>query len=104
MVVSVLNAEHIFFPTAFSPNGDGVNDLFQIFYGPEVLEILELQIFDRWGNLLFGSSQTVQGLDLAWDGTFRGQALPPGVYGYSAVVLFINGEKKIYSGGFDLLR
>ena len=65
----------IFAPNVFSPNNDGVNDFFQPFTNCE-LELFTLQIFDRWGNALFGTSNPNE----SWDGTSNNQELPQGVY------------------------
>ena len=61
----------LFAPNVFSPNGDGQNDWFELL--GDDLEVLQLQIFDRWGALLSSNSG-------AWDGTTHGRILSPGVY------------------------
>ena len=64
-------------PNAFSPNGDGVNDEFMIagnYFGK-----VNFKIFDRWGELIFESTDPAEG----WDGTFKGKPSNPGVYIYS---------------------
>lgn len=66
----------LFAPNAFSPNGDGRNDRFQV-YAPG-LTVTRLQIFNRWGGLVFDQS----GEAPAWDGTFLGQPAPTGLYVY----------------------
>jgi len=69
--------EGIFVPNAFSPNGDGRNDLFQAFTGPEVLiQEFELLLFDRWGNLMI----RIQDPQVGWDGTHQGKAMDPAVF------------------------
>jgi gliding motility-associated-like protein len=67
----------LFIPSAFTPNGDGVNDLFQVVgYG---MEYIELTIYDRWGVPVY----TGRGTELVeWDGTKGGSPLPEGVYVY----------------------
>lgn len=62
-------------PTAFSPNNDGVNDGFRPLTGCEILAY-NLQIFDRWGNLLFETSDP----DQSWNGMLNGKPLSTGVY------------------------
>ncbi len=62
-------------PDSFSPNGDGVNDVFLLKNGG--LEEIEVRIFDRWGNLVFGSNQT----QTFWDGKSPGgELVPTGTY------------------------
>lgn len=64
-------------PNAFTPNGDGKNDVFRI--PPDVsLQLREFSIFDRWGHKVFSTRNIGQG----WDGRINGQLSPPGVYVY----------------------
>ncbi len=65
-----------FIPTAFSPNGDGLNDVFR----PTLInfEDYKLQVYNRWGELLYESKDVKAG----WDGTFRGNPVQDGVYTY----------------------
>ena len=68
-------AAHVYFPNAFTPNGDGINDVFQA-VGHELNEA-EFTVFDRWGAALFNSMN----LNDAWDGSLMdGNAAPTGVY------------------------
>jgi gliding motility-associated-like protein len=67
----------VFLPNAFTPNGDGYNDVFGITLS-DVVPDLQLSIFNRWGELIFTSSDGLP----AWDGTFSGQPAPQGVYTY----------------------
>jgi gliding motility-associated-like protein len=66
-----------FLPNAFSPNGDGINDGFRPYLPPDV-EVTDymFRVFDRWGNMVFETNQT----NREWDGTFRGEILPQGVF------------------------
>ncbi len=66
----------MFVPNAFTPNGDGQNDVFRI-YG-HGFSILRFQVFDRWGELIFESKDGTAG----WDGTFKGQILAPQTFVY----------------------
>ena len=87
----------IFFPSGFTPNGDGVNDIF-ISRGalPEEYEIF---IYDQWGAQVFNSKSAQEG----WGGTFNNQPLPQGNYAY--VASFFNGfEMETVSGVVSLLR
>lgn len=96
----------VFAPTAFSPNNDGQNDSFTLFGDEEKLsQIEELQIFDRWGNLLFERvdffpNDTSEG----WQGDFRGQEMKNDVYVWVATVQFFDGREELLKGTVSLLR
>ena len=77
---SILVSEHPCFcaihaPTAFTPNLDGFNDEFRLFYDCEILSGT-LKIFSRWGDLVFESSNPED----IWDGSYLGKGMPEGVY------------------------
>jgi len=94
----------LYIPNAFSPNFDGINDLFNINGGVEV-ESYDLTIFDRWGTMLFSQNNLARpSINEGWDGTFRGKRVDPGVYVWMANVHFIDGEDILYSGDITLLR
>lgn len=93
----------VYFPTAFSPNFDGVNDSFQPAYGKEVVRVLDFAIFDRWGGLVFQRRDCLKG-DCGWDGYSRGRAAEAGYYVYKASVLFVDQQTTNYSGELLLLR
>lgn len=65
----------VYVPTAFSPNDDGVNDEFKPF-SDCALENFRMQVYDRWGALLFESTDPNQG----WNGKFKSEKLLPGVF------------------------
>ena len=70
----------VYVPTVFSPNGDQVNDLFQIL-GTDLIAV-RLHIYDRWGGLVFSSSDYLHG----WDGKVAGQDAPAGAYLWKAEI------------------
>ncbi|MCX7696756.1 MAG: gliding motility-associated C-terminal domain-containing protein [Bacteroidales bacterium] len=65
----------IFIPNSFSPNGDGVNDIFAPVMVGNFRDV-QMYIFDRWGQMIFYSNDVSQG----WDGTFRGEKVMEDVY------------------------
>jgi gliding motility-associated-like protein len=72
---------YIFIPNAFSPNGDGVNDVFRVMYEGFSIVDFRISIFDRWGGeVYFGD-----GISLGWDGKKNGKECPGGVYVYKIV-------------------
>ena len=63
-------------PSGFSPNGDGVNDVFRAVATLDESSNFTLTVIDRWGEKVFETHSVFTG----WDGTFNGQPSPPGVY------------------------
>jgi gliding motility-associated-like protein len=76
VTVFVKDISTLYVPNVFTPNNDGVNDMF---FTPNTHIVkYDLTIFNRWGQLLFSSEDPLKG----WDGTFNGQIVPDGVYVY----------------------
>jgi gliding motility-associated-like protein len=96
---SICTAEHIFIPTAFSPNASGKNDM-QCVYGGECITDMVFRIYDRWGNKVFESADTKQ----CWDGLYKGDALDPGVFVYSFTATLTNSEVVQKKGNITLIR
>jgi gliding motility-associated-like protein len=92
------NLKDFFIPNAFSPNGDGNNDLFKV-YGSSI-ERVEMHVFNQWGQLLFESSDQQRG----WDGTYDGHPQPVGPYLYVVNVLFYNNVSITRKGTVTLIR
>ncbi|MBK6947724.1 MAG: gliding motility-associated C-terminal domain-containing protein [Haliscomenobacter sp.] len=94
----------VYAPNAFSPNDDGVNDLFLPLLADRI-EILsfDLRVFDRWGTQVFQTTDASQG----WDGTFRSQKLPQGAYIYALLLRYRDDFKEdetTVSGEITLVR
>lgn len=90
-----------YLPNAFSPNGDGINDLFMPAGSAVDLDNYELTIYDRWGMLLFRTDDPAIG----WDGSSGGQAMPTGVYVFQADVRdAITKERHQMQGHVTLIR
>jgi gliding motility-associated-like protein len=96
----------IYVPTAFSPNGDNVNDRFILYANTyQIKRIKKLAIFDRWGALLFQEQDIMPGDESAgWDGTSNGYLLDPGVYTYFAELTLYNNESTVVGGSVLLIR
>ncbi|MFN4285005.1 MAG: PKD domain-containing protein [Lacibacter sp.] len=96
--------EDVFIPNAFTPNGDGLNDYFYII-GRGLASVKSLRIFNRWGNLVFERTYFDAGnRTLGWDGTYKGQPQPPGIYSYTAEVLCGDGLIIPINGTVNLIR
>ncbi|MCB0589558.1 MAG: gliding motility-associated C-terminal domain-containing protein, partial [Phaeodactylibacter sp.] len=97
--------QKVYIPTAFSPNEDGRNDLFYLYGGAGVANILRLRVFGRWGELIYDEQNLAPNQPgRGWDGTFRGRKLNPGVFVYVAEVEFINGQVAVFKGEVNLVR
>ncbi len=105
ITILVNNQMRVFAPNVFSPNADGINDAFRLFPGAEVAAILRLEIFDRWGNLVFSAeNEPSLAMDLFWDGSFKGKDAPSGIYVWSARIQFIDDTMAQLQGDVMLIR
>ena len=105
LLITVERNRRVYIPNAFSPNGDGINDVFFVNAGPEVNRIKELSVFDRWGELVFKNTNFPPNTPVeGWDGQFRGQSMGAAIFVYIAEVEYIDGTSEIFSGDFILLR
>ncbi len=101
--VDTSNSCIVYVPTAFSPNGDWTNETFKVYSTCDFLDF-QLQIFDRWGSQVFGSTNSENG----WDGMLKGQFAQIGAYVYKLNYKWIDlsGQlrtEEIY-GHFSLIR
>ncbi|MEM7573126.1 MAG: gliding motility-associated C-terminal domain-containing protein, partial [Bacteroidota bacterium] len=96
----------IFQPTAFSPNGDGVNDVFLLYFGDGVTQLEDFQIFNRWGDIVHqvGGILDLSSTSWSWDGRQGDQTLNPGVFVYSVRVTYLDGRQEIVAGEVTLVR
>lgn len=94
----------VFIPNTFTPNGDNINDLFYV-YGFNLTSIISLQIFDRWGEIVYsGENLDASDMSQGWDGTFKGQLANNGVYAFMIEVEFDNGQRMNKAGNITLIR
>ncbi len=104
VTVSFTTGNVLYVPGAFSPNGDGVNDVFRPFPASGVVTAFRrLAIYDRWGGLLYewvGESPDPP----SWDGTKAGDGLDPGLYVYHLEALVGGGVEMSWSGEIFLLK
>jgi gliding motility-associated-like protein len=88
-------------PNAFTPNGDGLNDKFKILgTPPENITEYNFRIFNRWGQMIFETNN----IDDAWDGMYKGQYCPAGVYVWEIFYRDNNKQKITNKGTVMLLR
>ena len=97
--ISVEKPYALYAPTAFSPDGDGINDYFNI-VGQGLTDYI-IEIYNRWGQMVFKSTA----LDNQWDGKFQQKNSPPGTYVYKIKTTDFGTELKlIKSGTVSLVR
>ena len=108
ILVEIDANRNVYIPTAFSPNRDGRNEDFRIFACRGVVGIPRVQIFDRWGGMMFEAENLpADCLDgtVIWDGrTADGKDVNTGLYVYTAEVAFLDGVTRIYRGEISVLR
>jgi gliding motility-associated-like protein len=87
----------VYAPTAFSPDGNGINDVYRLEFNGRVREVRTFQIFNRWGTMVH------EGPD-GWDGYLHGQPAQIGVYVYQAILLLNDGSERLVKGDMVLMR
>ncbi|MBK9272495.1 MAG: gliding motility-associated C-terminal domain-containing protein [Saprospiraceae bacterium] len=90
--------EAVFLPNAFSPNNDGKNDFF--YPRSDFLTKVKLEIYSRWGEKVFETDKAEPG----WDGTFKGDQLPPDVYGYFLRFYCFEDKEFTRKGNVNLIK
>ncbi|MFI5135726.1 MAG: gliding motility-associated C-terminal domain-containing protein, partial [Chitinophagales bacterium] len=97
--VSIYEVPNVFaVPNAFTPNGDGLNDVFI----PVQTNIatFEMSIFNRWGQLIYYTADQTKG----WDGKYQGRQEEIGAYVYQINATFLDGSAVEKKGNVTLLR
>jgi gliding motility-associated-like protein len=89
---------YIYIPNAFTPNNDSENDV--LYVRGQLIESMIFRVFDRWGEMVFESTDRNYG----WDGTFRGKLMDPDVYDYYLQAVCIDGGEAIIKGNVTLIR
>ncbi len=103
--VAVSKERYVFIPNVFSPNSDGLNDFFTIFGNQAAANVDVLQIYSRWGELLYETHDLALNDKLkGWDGYHRGKKMNPGAFVWLARITFIDGETLVYNGDVTLVE
>ncbi len=97
--IQVLLTLELIVPNAFSPNGDGHNDVFRV-KNPGLVKLFDMQVFDRWGQLVFSTKDPFQG----WTGTAGAQPSTAGVYVWSIHYTDVTGKQNDRRGTVILVR
>jgi|GEM_PF-1161140 len=96
--IQVRVREQLYIPTAFSPNNDNINDYFYV--ESQNIASLKITIFNRWGHFFYSSED----VNFRWDGTFHGEPVPLGVYGYLLTAIGRNGSEHKINGTISIVR
>lgn len=106
--IEINKIRKVFIPNVFSPNGDGVNDFFTVYGNDNLIrEVASMQIFDRWGNLVFEKNNFPPNIPQeGWDGNFSQNKQSPenGVLVYLISVRFLDDQLANFSGDVLLLQ
>jgi len=103
-VFVVCNGANVFIPNTFSPNGDGMND---VFYprGTGLFRIKNLRIFSRWGEVMYEKNAFMPNdASAGWNGTHNGQKLTPDVYVYTIEIVCDNNNTLTFKGNVALIQ
>jgi len=105
ILVRVDKSVKVFVPNTFSPDGDGINDFFNVFTDETVEQVSFLRIYNRWGEMIYqGVSLDPSDDSSGWNGRYRNELVNPGVYVYHLEVVLTNGDKQSFSGDLTLVR
>ncbi len=106
-IINLETREVLEFPNAFSPNGDGINDIFT-YVGSTAVNAFELLIYNRWGEIIHQTKANAQelssGAKKGWDGTFNGTKVPAGHYTYHAEITTARNNQLTFNGIIILIR
>ncbi len=103
-LIAEIDCSIYYAPNVFSPNNDGINDVFTL-YSTVIEEIISLSVFDRWGNKVFERKNFKASEELfGWNGSHNNKHCGPGTYAWSAEILFQNNQKKVKTGSITLIQ
>jgi gliding motility-associated-like protein len=94
----------VFIPNAFTPDGDGVNDMLFV-QGKGIKIVKTFRIFNRWGELIFEKNNFSPGDERSgWDGKIRGIPAPPDVFVYMCEVVCEKGIPFMFKGNVAIIK
>lgn len=101
VTVEVKQIAEVFIPNVFTPNNDANNDLFKIYGDMSTIALLDIKIFNRWGEKVYETND----IEFAWDGSYKGEIVDRGVYTYTLKIVYVNGvANDLYTGSITVLR
>ena len=104
LTIQVLQGS-VYIPNIFRPASTDLNDHFTVFAARDVERVELLQIYDRWGSLVFENRNfQVSDGEQGWDGRIDGELAASGVYLYWVKVLFVSGVSEFFKGDLTVVR
>ncbi len=100
VLITVIPYDILDVPTGFSPNGDGVNDVFRIARWLNVARIDDFAVYNRWGQKVFSTTNIEEG----WNGTYKNERADLGVYVWFLSAQTKDGKQVLRKGNVTLLR
>lgn len=100
ITIAVINTLPVVIPSGFTPNGDGLNDIFRL-GNLTYQKLVDFSVYNRWGQLVYHNTYDPKS---GWDGTFNGVPQDMGVYNYSIILSNPDGTNTIYKGDVTLVR
>ena len=98
-ISTLCSEDAVYVPNSFTPNGDGKNDLFRIrTYGLDHITVF--RVFNRWGEMVFETTD----INAGWDGTWRGALCFPAVYVWYIEGTCFSGQQVVMKGNVTLIR
>jgi gliding motility-associated-like protein len=92
-------------PNAFTPNGDGRNDVFYVMGDPAGSQVKDFAVFNRWGAKIFQVHDVApDDPAFGWDGRYRGEPVASGTYVYLVTLGFGDGSQQVYKGTVMVIR
>lgn len=97
-------ALEVYVATGFTPNNDLINDYLLVQGAPNA-RVVSFEIYDRWGEKVYQTNDApLNDTNFGWNGDFKGQPAPTGVYGWIVEVEFVEGTRKVFKGNTTLIR
>jgi gliding motility-associated-like protein len=90
----------VYFPSAFSPNGDKINDTLEIKFSSLHISEFNFNIYDRWGGKIFSAEKP----DFKWDGKVAGKDITQGVYNYDFSYIDNRNKRQLLRGVINVIR
>lgn len=107
ITVLVEKKRPVYVPNAFSPNDDGLNDIFTIYASDKIVsKVKSFIVFNRWGETVYQYKDFIPSLNptYGWDGRLRGKVMQPAVFTWFAELEFIDGRIEVFKGDVTLIR